>query len=312
MHQPVMLRETLASLAVRSGGRYIDATLGGGGHAEAILIQSGPDGRLLGLDRDPAAIRRCRERLASFGERFEAAQTPFSALEAVAAARGFRGVDGVLLDFGVSSFQLDEPERGFSFRADGPLDMRMDPAQPRTAADWVNGLDEAELAELLRTLGEEPAARRIARAIAVRRRIRPFRTTLDLAAVVAAAAGGRTGRVHPATRTFQALRMAVNAELDEARAGLDGALAALRPGGRLVALTFHSLEDRVVKQFLRSHEPREEALPGGGARRVGETPPVRRISRRRTRPTETEVRANPRARSAGLRAAERMDDESAV
>ena len=312
MHQPVMLPETLERLAVRSGGRYIDATLGGGGHAEAILTRSAPDGRLLGLDRDPEAVRRCQARLAPFGARFDAVHTPFSALETVATERGYRGADGVLLDLGVSSFQLDEPERGFSFQADGPLDMRMDPTRGRTAAEWVNEQPEEELAEVLRTLGEEPAARRIARAIAARRRIRPFRTTLDLAAAVSEAAGGRTGRIHPATRTFQALRMAVNEELAEARAGLDGALAVLRPGGRLVALTFHSLEDRLVKQFFRSHEPREEALPQGGVRRVGLTPAVRRISRRRERPGETERRENPRARSAGLRAAERMDDESAL
>ncbi len=306
MHRPVMLREVLEWTAVRPGGRYIDATLGGGGHAEAILEASAPDGRLLGLDADPDAIARCRGRLERFGGRFDAAHSRFGRLADVAVERGFGGADGVLMDLGVSSFQLDEPARGFSFRADGPLDMRMNPAEPVTAADLVNTLPEAELADLLWRFGEEPAARRIARRIVDRRSAAPFRGTADLADVVAAAAGRRPGgRIHPATKTFQALRIAVNRELGELDDGLRGALDALCEGGRMAVIAFHSLEDRAVKHFFRAHEPRSEGLPEGGVRWVGERPPVRVLTRKPVEPDDAETAENPRARSARLRAAER-------
>ncbi|MBM4153513.1 MAG: 16S rRNA (cytosine(1402)-N(4))-methyltransferase RsmH [Lentisphaerae bacterium] len=305
MHRSVMLREVLEWTAVRPGGRYIDATLGGGGHAEAILDASSPDGRLLGLDADPDAIARCRGRLARFGGRFEATHSRFGRVGDIAAERGFGGADAVVMDLGVSSFQLDEPERGFSFRADGPLDMRMNPAEPVTAADLVNGLPEGELADLLRRHGEEPAARRIARRIVERRRVAPFRGTADLAAVVAAAAGRPGGRIHPATRTFQALRIAVNREMEELDGGLRGALGALRAGGRMAVIAFHSLEDGAVKRFFRAHQPRSEALPEGGERWVGERPPVRVLTRKPVEPDGAETAENPRARSARLRAAER-------
>ncbi|OQW97159.1 MAG: 16S rRNA (cytosine(1402)-N(4))-methyltransferase [Verrucomicrobia bacterium A1] len=305
MHRSVMLRQVLEWTAVRPGGRYIDATLGGGGHAEAILEASAPDGRLLGIDADPDAIARCRGRLARFGGRFDAAHARFGRLADIAGERGFGGADGVLMDLGVSSFQIDEPERGFSFRADGPLDMRMNPAEPLTAADLVNTLPEADLADLIRRHGEEPAARRIARRIVARRQTVPFRGTADLAAVIAAAAGRPGGRIHPATRTFQALRIAVNRELDELDDGLRGALDALRAGGRMTVISFHSLEDRTVKHFFRAHQPRSEALAEGGERWVNEAPPVRVLTRKPVEPDEAETAENPRARSARLRAAER-------
>ena len=305
MHRPVMLREVLDWTGVKPGGRYIDETLGGGGHAEAILEASAPDGRLLGLDADAAAITRCRGRLARFGGRFDAAQSWFGRLAEVAGERGFRDADGVVMDLGVSSFQFDEPDRGFSFRADGPLDMRMDPAGPVTAADLVNGLAEDELADLIRRYGEEPSARRIARRIVERRRVAPFRGTADLAEIVAAAIGRRGGRIHPATRTFMALRIATNREMDQLDAGLAGALGALRVGGRMSVISFHSLEDRAVKQFFRAHQPRSEALPEGGERWIHEAPPVRVLTRKPVEPGEDETAENPRARSARLRAAER-------
>lgn len=306
-HQPVLLRETVESLAVRPGGVYVDATLGGAGHAEAILDGSAPDGRLLGLDRDPEAIRRAEQRLARFGGRFQAMHTSFSNLGGAVARWNPAGVDGVLMDLGVSSFQLDDATRGFSFRFDAPLDMRMDTTRPFTAADVVNEWPEADLADVIRRYGEEPAARRVTARIAERRRQAPIRTTLELAALVEQAVGGRRGRLHPATRTFQALRMAVNDEPGELEAGLKAGLGALKPGGRLAVLTFHSLEDRAVKLFFRRHAGQMESLQAGGARWVGEPPRVQMVTRKKVTPGPEEIRDNPRARSAGLRAAERLE-----
>lgn len=305
MHRPVMLRETVARMGVRAGGSYVDATLGGVGHARALLEASGPDGRLLGLDADPAAVARAAGLLADYGARAVVRHARFSALGRVAAEAGFGAVDGVLLDLGVSSFQIDEAARGFSFQREGPLDMRMNPEEPVTAADLVNGLPEGELADLFRRLGEERAAVRIARRIARRRAARPFRTTTDLAGVVAAAAGGRRGRVHPATRVFQALRMAVNREREELEAGLEAAVRLLAPGGRLAVIAFHSLEDRAVKRRFARHVGREESLQAGGSRLVFEPPRMARVTRGAERPSAAECADNPRARSARLRVAER-------
>ena len=307
MHRSVMLREVLERMDVRPGGAYVDATLGGAGHAEAILEASAPDGRLLGLDADPAALGRAALRLARFGARFTGAQTRFSRMGEAARRLGFDGVDGVLMDLGVSSFQLDEPARGFSFQQDGPLDMRMDPTEPGTAADLVNEWPEADLAELFRRWGEEPDARRIARRIVERRARAPFRTTGALAEFVAAAKGGRHGRTHPATRVFQALRKAVNREPEELAAGLDAALGLLRTGGRLAAIAFESLEDRTVKEFMKRHAGVRESLQAGGERWVGERPAVRWVTRKAQRPGEEETAENPRARSARLRVAERIE-----
>ena len=308
MHEPVLLREAVEGLNLAAAQRAVDATLGGGGHAEAMLRAMPATGRLLGLDADPEAVTRARERLAGFGDRFLARRSRFSRLAEALAAVGWDTVDAALFDLGVSSFQLDDARRGFSFQRDGPLDMRMDPDAPVCAADLVNGRSERELEALLRDYGEEPNARRIARAIVQRRARAPFARTLELAECVAAAVGGRRGaRLHPATRTFQALRIAVNREQEELSAGLDAALAALRPGGRLAVIAFHSLEDRLVKRFARAHEGRWEGLPEGGARWRGERPAARAVARRALRPSDEECRRNPRARSARLRIVERTE-----
>jgi len=302
-----MVGETVEWAAVRPGGRYIDATLGGGGHAAAVLEASAPGGRLLGIDADPAAVARARRRFASHGPRFRAVHGRFSRLRELAAVEGFEGADAVILDLGMSSDQLDDPGRGFGFDRDGPLDMRLDPGQPLTAADIVNTWPEEELADLLRRYGEEPAARRIARCLVTRRRQAPFLRTADLAATVAVAVG-RRGPRHPATATFRALRMAVNRELEELVEGLEAGLATLRIGGRLVAISFHSLEDRAVKRCFREHAPRAEARPEGGTVLRFRPPAVRVLTRHGVTPSPEEVWRNPRARSARLRAAERMPE----
>lgn len=292
-------------MAVRPNGLYLDGTLGGGGHAEALLERSGPDGRVLGLDRDPAALSRASQRLASYGERFTTCEGSFFDIDQVARAAGFDGVDGVVLDLGISSDQLDDPARGFSFMADGPLDMRMNPAKGESAADLVAERSEVDLANIIWRYGEEPKARRIASAIVRAREVAPVETTGALARLVEEAVGGRRGRHHPATRTFQALRIAVNRELDGLRAGLRSALDILRPGGRLAVISFHSLEDREVKHLFRDHAGRMESLHQGGARWVGETPKVIPVIKHPVTPGEVELAANPRARSAKLRVVEK-------
>ncbi len=304
-HVPVMAREVVEALAVRDGAVYLDATFGGGGHSRAILAAARC--RVIGLDRDPEAVARGRA-LAAAEARFTMLEGRFGELDRRLAEAGVAGVDGVLFDLGVSSFQLDSPERGFSFAADGPLDMRMEARGP-SAADLVNRLSREELVRLLRDYGEEPAAGRIARAIVEARERRPLTRTGELAELVARAVGGRPRHHHPATRTFQALRIAVNDELGELERGLAAALAVLRPGGRLVTLAFHSLEDRLIKRFIQLHSDR----PGGGSRhrplpeRSG-PPRLRWVIRRPLRPGAGEVARNPRARSARLRAAERLPD----
>ena len=307
MHRSVMVREVVQWSAARPGGAYVDATVGAGGHAEALLEASAPDGRLLGLDADPSAIDRAGRRLGRFGGRCTLVHAQFGDLAAVARGAGFDGVRAVVMDLGISSDQLDDPSRGLSFQREGPLDMRTDPGRATAAADLVNGLAEDELAELLRAYGEEPDARRIARAIVRRRAVRPFATTSDLAGVVAEAKGGRRGRTHPATQTFQALRVATNRELEELDQGLPAALDLLAESGRLVVVAFQSLEDRRVKDFFRAHAGRRESLQQGGERWTGERPPVRVLTRKPVRPSPDEVAANPRARSALLRAAERIE-----
>ncbi|WP_299755668.1 16S rRNA (cytosine(1402)-N(4))-methyltransferase RsmH [uncultured Chloroflexus sp.] len=294
-HTPVLLAEVIAALAPRPGGCYLDATVGGGGHALAVLQAAQPGGMLLGIDADPAALAATAERLAEAGLSQQAVlrHGSFADLAALATEAGFAAVDGILFDLGVSSYQLDTPERGFSFAADGPLDMRLDPTQGPTAADLVNRLSERELADIIFQYGEEHAARRVARAIVERRRSQPFRSTADLAAVVARAVGGRHGRIHPATRTFQALRIAVNHELDQLAAALPQAVALLTLGGKLAVISFHSLEDRIVKQFLR-------------AEAAGEAPRLAIITKKPVVASDAEVAANPRARSAKLRVAVRI------
>jgi len=297
-HRPVLLEEVLEVLDVRAQGRYVDATYGRGGHARAILARLGPEGRLLVLDRDPEAVAHARARLGA-DPRVDVAHASFARLGELLDGRGWRGrVDGVLMDLGVSSPQLEDPARGFSFLREGPLDMRMDPAAGESAAEWLARAPEREIARVLRDYGEERYARRIARAIV---RARPLRTTRELAEVVAAAVPRREPGRHPATRTFQAIRIHVNRELEALRAGLEQAVEALAPGGRIAVISFHSLEDRIVKRFLRARARPAPPAPGLPA-----PPPTLRLLGRPRRPGEAEVAANPRARSAVLRAAERL------
>ena len=304
LHVPVLYQQALAGLNVTPGGCYIDATVGVGGHAEGVLRACAPDGRLLGMDADPQALEVCRKRLAPFGKRAVLVHANFCHLDRYARAMGFCPVDGVLFDLGVSSLELATPERGFSFQVEGPLDMRFDPTAPgrRTAGRLVNALLERELAELIYRYGEEPAARSIARAIVA---ARPLRTTTELAQVIARAVrpGRRRAGIHPATRTFQALRIAVNDELRNLEAGLEAALKVLKPGGRLAVIAFHSLEDRIVKRFL-AREARDCLCPPEAlVCTCGHRARVKIITKKPIRPDEGEVRDNPRSRSARLRIA---------
>jgi 16S rRNA (cytosine1402-N4)-methyltransferase len=302
-HTPVLLSEMLAALDVRSGGTYLDATFGAGGYARAI-VRAGA-GRVFAIDRDPAAVARGRE-LAAACPRFTMLEGRFGDMAELLAAHSVRQVDGIVLDLGVSSMQLDEPDRGFSFAADGPLDMRMSGAG-LSAAEVVNRVDADTLADILRRYGEEPAARRIARAIVERRQRRPIERTHELAQLVAAVVGGPAGRIDPATRTFQALRIHVNDELDELERALSAAEALLAPSGRLVVVAFHSLDDRIVKRFLaergdaRPRPSRHLPLPDEPAT----APRWRLLAKRAVRPGPAEIAGNPRARSARLRWAER-------
>jgi 16S rRNA (cytosine1402-N4)-methyltransferase len=313
-HEPVMIDRVTELLRPRPGGVYVDATLGLGGHAERLLRASAPDGRVVGLDRDPAALALTRQRLAWAGGRLEAVNASFADLGEVAAQVGLEAVDGVLYDLGVSSLQLDEGERGFSYRADAPLDMRMDPTTGINAAEVLATYPRAELARILREYGEERFAGRIARALDEARRHAPIATTGQLAELVKAAvpaAARRTGP-HPARRAFQALRIEVNRELDALRASLPQALDLLAPGGRLVVLAYHSLEDRIVKQTLAAAAGRTAEAP----HRLPVDPPAAAaptmavLTRRPERPSEAEVAANPRAESAKLRAAEKLHTEA--
>jgi 16S rRNA (cytosine1402-N4)-methyltransferase len=309
-HLPVLVGEVMTTLAPAPGSLQIDATLGGGGHTERILEATDPDGRLLGLDADGAAIARVRSRLAPrFGDRLRLRQANFRELATVAPEEGFGAVDGCLFDLGLSSFQLADADRGFGFRTGGPLDMRFDTGRGVPAAELLATLDTGELAALFRRYGEEPFAGRIARAIVEARRIAPVATAEELAALVERAAPSRApGRrkVHPATRVFQALRIAVNEELDALEAGLSAAVDLLRPGGRLVVLSYHSLEDRIVKRFFQAERRGCTCPPEIPVCVCGRTPRLRLVTPKGLVPTEAEIAANPRARSARLRAAERL------
>lgn len=300
-----MVAEVLAALDVRAGGTYVDATVGSGGHARAILERAGDGARLLGIDRDPDALGRARRNLARWNRQCTLVHGNFAAMADIAAGAGLGPVDGVLLDLGVSSDQLESADRGFSFRLDGPLDMRMDYTRGPTAAELIASLREDALGDLLRQLGEEPAARRIARAIVRERENVPITTSRQLTDIVLEVKGHR-GRLNPATLTFQALRMAVNEELESLREGLKAGLELLRRGGRAAILSFQSLEDREVKHFLRRHVGRWESLAGGGREWVGEEPRVRLVNKKPVMPSESEIKGNPRGRSARLRAAERI------
>ncbi|MFI5254385.1 MAG: 16S rRNA (cytosine(1402)-N(4))-methyltransferase RsmH [Candidatus Limnocylindrales bacterium] len=308
-HEPVMVEEVMQALSPIPGSDHVDATLGGGGHAVRILEASAPDGRLLGLDADPAAIERCATRLAAYGDRVVLRQTNFEALASVAPEAGFASVDGMLMDLGLSSFQLADAGRGFSFRAEGPLDLRFDPTRGRPASALLAELGERDLSTLLRAYGEEPHAVRIARAIVAERRVRPLSSADQLAAlVVRSVPTPRAGRrrIHPATRTFQALRIAVNRELEVLPTALAAAVGLLRPGGRLVVLAYHSLEDRIVKRFLAAERRGCICPPELPVCVCGRSPRLRPIGPRPAFPSAAEVGRNPRARSARLRASERL------
>lgn len=310
MHQPVMLEAVVKLLQVRENGCYVDGTLGSGGHAEAVLSRLGDGGRLIGIDRDAEALGRCRQRLSRYGERFVPLHGNYRDMSSLLEQAGVEQVDGVVLDFGVSSEQLDTPDRGFSFRESGPIDMRMDQSASLTAAEIVNTWSESALVDMFFRYGEESGARRAARAIVARRDERPFSDTLDLAQVLEKALGRRHGtpsaRRHPATRCFQALRIAVNDELAGIDAGLASALQVLRVGGRMAVISFHSLEDRKVKHFFRAHAGREVALAAGGSRWEGALPKVRVLTRKALEASAEECAENPRSRSARLRGAERI------
>ncbi len=302
-HIPVLAREVVENLAVQPGGRYIDCTLGAGGHAQAILEQSSPGGQLLGIDADPEAIKTAGARLASFGKSVLLVNDNFVNLKDICIKYDFFPVHGILFDLGLSSPQLDEEGRGFSFQSDAPLDMRFSPTQKTTAATIVNTSSETELARLIKTYGEEINSRQIAKKIVQKR---PLNTTLELANLVEEAVGGRHGKIHPATRTFQALRIAVNHEMENLESALNQAASLLGFGGRIVVISYHSLEDRIVKHFLQK-ESRDCLCPPEAMKCTCQhKASLKVITRKIVTPTFAEVEMNPRSRSAKLRAAERI------
>jgi len=304
LHIPVLYQAVLNGLQPQPQGHYIDGTLGAGGHAFGILEASAPTGELLGLDLDPVALGVAADRLKPFGERAHLVQASYRQMVDEASKLSWAAVDGIVLDLGLSSMQMDTAERGFAFRTDGPLDMRFSPVNPLTAADLVNGAPESELADLIFEFGEERAARRIARAIVA---ARPITGTQQLAELVAAVVGGKRGEIHPATRTFQALRIAVNGELETVEAVLPLAVGLLKPGGRLAVISFHSLEDRLVKTFF--HQEARDCIcpPDQLVCTCGHKATVRELSRKPLGPSADEIRENPRSRSAKLRIVEKLE-----
>lgn len=304
-HTPVFLEEALAALDVRDGGRYLDATFGRGGHTAAILQRVGRQGRVVAIDRDPDAIRAGRERFAT-DERLTLVHGPFSRVAQMVREMGMVGeFNGVLLDLGVSSPQLDDAARGFSFAQDGPLDMRMNNSSGQTAAEWLAKAPEHEIARVIRDFGEERFARRIARGIVQARGEQPITRTLQLAAIIASAVPMREPGKHPATRSFQAIRIQVNQEFDEIEAALEGSLTALAPQGRICAISFHSLEDGIVKRFMQKHSQEDPVYAGLPEVPAHARPKLRRVGRA-IHPAAAEVERNPRARSAIMRIAEKV------
>jgi len=302
MHIPVLLKETIEALAVQPGGRYIDCTLGGGGHAAAILEHSSPGGQLLGIDADPKAIQIARARLETYSDSILLVNENFANLQAVCIKYGFYPVHGILFDLGLSSLQLNGDGRGFSFQQDAPLDMRLSPGQETTAADILNTYPEAELAHIIRNYGEEKFSHQIAHLIVQQR---PVKTTFHLAHIIEEAVRGRRGRIHPATRTFQALRIAVNRELENIEAALRQAVSLLGIEGRLVVISYHSLEDRIVKQFMQREAKDCICPPGTPTCICQHKASLRLITKKVITPSLAEVQRNPRSHSAKLRAAER-------
>jgi 16S rRNA (cytosine1402-N4)-methyltransferase len=308
-HEPVMVREVIAALNVEPGGRYVDCTVNGGGHAAAILQASAPGGTLLGIDADPEALERAREHLSRLGPSYALVRANFKDVDKICRERGFEPVNGILMDLGLSSQQLAAAERGFSFQREGPLDMRFGPEQETTASYWVNDAAEGDLVEVLWRFGEEKESRRIARAIV---RSRPLRTTTELAKAVEQAVGRRPGsQTHPATRTFQALRIAVNQELATLSEALPRAHGLLGFGSRLAVISYHSLEDRIVKQFIARESRDCICPPRQPVCTCGHKATLRPVTRAAVVPSAEEVSRNPRARSAKLRAAERIDERAA-
>jgi 16S rRNA (cytosine1402-N4)-methyltransferase len=306
VHVPVLLEEVMMGLQPRPGGRFIDCTVGPGGHAAAILERISPSGKLLGIDADPEAIRISRDKLSSYGEAVTLVNDNFINLEAISRKYHFHPVDGIHFDLGVSSMQLDTAERGFSFQLDAPLNMRFDAMQDLTAADVVNTFSEQELAKLIQRYGEEHHSRRIARQIVQNR---PISSTVELARLIEKASGApaRRSKIHPATRTFMALRIAVNSELQNLELALKQTLNLLGPGGRLTVISYHSLEDRIVKRFMREAASNCLCPPGTVICRCGHVPTLKLISRKVIKPTSLETESNPRSRSAKLRIAERLN-----
>ncbi len=302
-HQPVLYQEIIHALQPHRGGFYIDGTIGAGGHAWGILEACQPDGLLLGLDVDPQALELAHKRLAPYGQRAILVRASYTTVLEQLQRVGRKTVDGILLDLGMSSIQLDTPQRGFSFQVDAPLDMRFDPSNPVKAADLVNSKPENELADILYRFGEERHSHQVAQAIV---RARPVTSTRQLAEVVARVTGGRRKGLHPATRTFQALRIAVNHELEAVEDVLPRAVACLVSGGRLAVISFHSLEDRLVKQFMRRDSQDCLCPPRQPVCTCGHRASLREINRHPVRPQEAELRNNPRARSARLRVAEKL------
>ncbi|HNS61736.1 MAG TPA: 16S rRNA (cytosine(1402)-N(4))-methyltransferase RsmH [Anaerolineales bacterium] len=307
-HKPVLYKEIIHALQPRRGGRYVDGTLGAGGHARGILEASAPDGRLLGLDVDPQALAIARETLAPYEHRIHLAQASYTTLASQLKTLHWESVDGIVLDLGASSMQFDTPERGFSFQHDAPLDMRFGPSALQTAADIVNAYSESELADVLYEFGEERDSRKLARAIV---KARPLHTTGELVAVIEAVSPrrgsfGRLRTVHPATRTFQALRIAVNDELASVAKTLPQAVASLPVGGRLAVISFHSLEDRIVKDFFREQSKDLINPPYEKLYEVERKATIKEVNRKPILPSEEETKNNPRARSAKLRIAEKL------
>ena len=300
-HIPVLYHEVLQLLRPQPDGRYLDATLGAGGHTAGILQESAPTGRVLAFDRDPEAIVFARQQLVSYGSRVTYVNASYAAMAQLAPANGFAELDGILLDLGLSSRQLESAERGFSFMKDGPLDMRFDPTQGETAADLINNLSEAELADIFWKYGEERRSRRLARAIVNNR---PLTRTRELADLVAAQVKGRE-RIHPATRIFQALRIATNHELEAVETGIPAAIDLLKPGGRIAVISFHSLEDRFVKQLFRRLSQSCTCPPQQPICTCGGQATLRLVTRKAVKASETEIQQNPRSRSARLRVAEK-------
>lgn len=303
-HTPVLYQRVLHALRPSAEGRYIDGTIGAGGHTAGMLEASSPDGQVLGLDLDPAALEVVKDRLAKFGERLHLRHGSYAEMAVFAGELGWKTVDGVLLDLGLSSMQLDDAKRGFSFRLNGPLDMRFDPTQPTRAADLVNDLSERELADLITQYGEEPRARQLARAIV---EARPFHTTHELVELITRVVKGGRRKIHPATRTFQALRIAVNDELNALEVGLDQVLDLIAPGARIAVISFHSLEDRLVKNFYRRESVDCICPPELTVCTCDHRARLRVVTKRPLRADKEELEANPRARSARLRVAERIE-----